>query len=115
MPRLSEEQFAACFGPKMQRLSQDEEPPFDFWPYVEAIPPGDFAGHDCSDGTVEWVYRYPAGHLEHVLIRSDTRDVFMVIVIDALNKVVVGHHLLDLPNLYDIRTDGTPGSGYSQM
>ena len=97
----------------MQRLSPEEEPPFDFWPYVDAIPPQDFAGHDCSGGVVEWVYRHPSGRLEHVLIGSDTRDVFMVIVIDAVNQVVVGHHLLDLPARYGIRADDQPRSEQS--
>ena len=86
----------------MHRLSQNEEPPFDFWTYVESIPPEDFQGYDCTPGQVDYVYRDNSGRYEHVLINSSHRDVFMVIILDTSSKAVVGHRLLDLPRLYGI-------------
>jgi hypothetical protein len=103
MHRISEEEWPRYFAEPMQRVAQEEAPPFDFWPYVKAIPNEDFEGYDCSEGRVEYVYRHPGGRLEHVLIDSNDTDVFMVIVLDRLTRLVIGHHLLDLPILYGLR------------
>jgi len=110
MPHISAEEWHQLFEAPMQRLSHEEEPIFDFWPYVETIPLGDFDGYDCSAGEIEYVYRHPAGRVEHVLISSNDRAVFMVIVLDRLTKSVVGHRLLDLPRIYDVSDGGSTGS-----
>ena len=89
----------------MVRVQQDDQPPFDFWGYFDQIPSADFSGHDCSSGSVTYVYRHPSGRFEHVLVDSDTRDVFMVVVLDRQNGVVLGHRLLDLPRLYGLTDD----------
>jgi len=76
---ISDEEWPRFFGSSMQRVLQAEEPPLDFWPYVEAIPQRDFQGYDCSQGTVKDIYRHPDGRLEHVLVESNDPNVFMVI------------------------------------
>jgi hypothetical protein len=92
----------------MRQVGDEEEPPFNFWPYVQAIPSEDFKGYDCSAGHVKYVYRHPSGRLEHVLINSNNEDVFMVIVVDRSTGTVVGHRLLDLPRLYGSEAGGPP-------
>ena len=106
---ISNEEWPQYFGSPMQRLSQSDEPPFDFWSYVEEIPQGDFKGYDCSEGCVDCAYRHPAGQWEHVLVNSNDPDVFMVIVLDRVANSVVGHHLLSLPVLYGLRDDSRNG------
>ena len=86
----------------MVRAETDEAPPFDFWPYFDSIPRADFRGHDCTGGRVEYVYRDGSGRFEHVLVNSEDRNVFMVVVLDRQGQTVVGHHLLDLPELYGL-------------
>lgn len=98
--RLSEDAFRATLAEPMRRVAPDSGRPFDFWPYFDAIPTEDFAGHDCSAGRVDHVFRHPDGVLEHVLVSSEHRDIFMVLVIDRRARRVVGHRLLDLPALY---------------
>jgi hypothetical protein len=105
MPLLSEAEFLATFNAPMRQAGPDDEPPFDFWEYVEAIPARDFEGRDCSEGSVRTVYRDASGRYEHVLIDSDDREVFMVVVLDRESKTVLGHRLLDLPRLYGLRDD----------
>ena len=99
---LSETEFQSTFTAPMIRLQQDEEPPFDFWSYFDRIPAADFCGHDCSSGRVTYVYRHPSSRFEHVLVDSDSRDVFMVLVLDRESNVVLGHRLLNLPALYGL-------------
>lgn len=102
MRRLSESEFEAMLAEPMRSVDTGEKPPFDFWPYFDAIPVEDFEGHDCSAGSVSRAYRHPEGRYEHVLVDSDARDVFMVLVLDRPEKRVVGHRLLNLPAMYGI-------------
>jgi hypothetical protein len=39
---------------------------------------------------------------EHVLIRCDTPNVFLVLVLDLRAETVMGHHLLNLNKLYGL-------------
>ena len=102
MKRLSESDFQVTFAAPMQRLRGEAAPPFDFWPYFDAIPPADFEGYDCAAGRVTHVYRHPGGRYEHVLVDSSDPDVFMVLVLDRQARQVVGHRLLNLPALYGL-------------
>ena len=104
MPLLSEQQFKATFAEPMERLCNEVQPPFDFWPYFETIPAKDFRGLDCSDGAVDCVYRDTTGRYQHVLVNSDDENVFMVVVLDTSQGAVLGHRLLDLNKEYGLRT-----------
>ena len=83
-----------------ERVGSDEEPPFDFWDYFEAIPPEDFSEHDFSEGLVSYVYKMHETNLQHVLVECETPNVFLVLVLDLTDRSVVGHHLLDLNRRY---------------
>ena len=107
MPLIPDEDWNQFFHAPMCRLLQEEEPPFDFWNYVETIPTKDFQGYDCSEGKIEYVYRDNSGRFEHVLINSTRRDVVMVIVLDRFAGSVAGHKLLDLPRRYGTDMSGT--------
>ncbi len=57
MPLLTEAAYHATFRPPMRKLTDlDVLPVIDFWPYVDSIPAVDFAGYDCTDGRVEYVW-----------------------------------------------------------
>jgi hypothetical protein len=104
MALLSQEQYLGTFGETRSRVSPDEGPPFDFWSYFDAIPPADFHNRNCSAGMVDYAWRDDAGRYEHVLVNSDDRNVFMVLVLDRLNATVYGHYLLDLNCEYGIHS-----------
>jgi hypothetical protein len=81
MPLLDENAFRATFGSRMVRVQSDGNAPFPFWSYVDQIPSKDFQGYDCSEGSVQWVWRSEDGRFEHVLIDAkEDKDVFMVVV-----------------------------------
>ena len=101
MALLTAGQFRATYGATRHRVG-DEDPPFDFWPYVDGIPATDFDGHDCTDGIVQVIYRMEPSAYENVLIRSEDRNVFMVIVLDRDAGTVHGHRLLDLNREYGL-------------
>lgn len=101
MHRLSENEFKTTFGSPMRELSPDSEPPFDFWDYVDAIPVPDFEGYTCR-GDVTYVWENSFQTFQHVLLNSEDVNVFMVIVLDVVNRKVHGHHLLNLNVLYGL-------------
>ncbi len=96
MPLLTAEQYLTTFAESRPPVGLDEPPPFDSWAYFEAIPAEDFLGHDCSAGVVENAWRMSPGGFEHVLVNSENRNVYMVLVLDRESGVVYGHRLLDL-------------------
>ncbi|MCW1926660.1 hypothetical protein OKA05_29170 [Luteolibacter arcticus] len=101
MKQLDDAAFRATFGEPMVPVTDDEEPPFDFWDYFEEIPEDDFEGYDCSAGAVDQAWRTPDGRFEHVLVNSEEEaDVFMVVVLDRDAGVVHGHRLLHLKDEY---------------
>lgn len=102
MHRITDEEWPRYFAEPMRQVSEDTEPLFNFWAYVEEIPVEEFKGFDCSAGQVGYVYRHPDGRFEHVLINSDNINVFMAIVLDRDTRSVVGHHLLNLNELYGL-------------
>ena len=93
MPLLTREGFLGTFGETRKRAGNEDEPPFNYWPYFDAIPAEDFDGHDCSAGIVRYAWRMSPGPYEHVLVCSEDPNVFMVLVLDVENRTVYGHRL----------------------
>jgi len=106
MALLDKETFLATFASakKMVRISPEGPPPFSFWPYFDQIPKEDFQGYDCSEGIVRWVWRGDDQRFEYIHISTkEDADVFMVIVLDLMNKKVAGHRLMDFKSEYGLR------------
>lgn len=103
MKLLSQLEYQETLVGPMIRVGGDEVPPFDFWPYFEAIPAADFKGHDCSEGFVSWAWNNASGTFQHVLVSSEDKNVFMVLVLDLRAQGVLGHRLLDLNREYGLR------------
>jgi hypothetical protein len=102
--QLTEAEFKETFGDPMRRVGLDKDPPFDFWPYFDAIPSEDFYGHDCAEGRVEHISLDPTGRFQHVLVNSEDKNTFMVLVLDLAAGAVHGHRLLDLNKEYGVAT-----------
>jgi hypothetical protein len=100
--RLSDEEFRATMASDRERVGMDEEPPFDFWDYFEAIPPEDFGEHDFSEGRVSYAYNMRGINYQHVLVECVTPNVFLVLVLDLTGRSVAGHYLLDLNRRYGL-------------
>ena len=97
---LSEEEFERFFEPPMRDVTTTADPILDIWPYVDSLDSselGDIIAHD-----VAFVYRHPKDGFEHVLIDTCAEDVHLVIVVDRQERVIVGHHLLNLRKKYGL-------------
>ncbi|MEU8800061.1 hypothetical protein [Spirillospora sp. NPDC048819] len=103
MPRLTEADFKATMGDHPEKVDLETPPPVEFWAYFDAIPLEDFGGFDFTAGEVSHAWNMPGGRHQHVLVRCPDPDVFLVLVLDLIERQVYGHHLLDLPRLYGRR------------
>lgn len=103
---LTDEAFHSTFVDPMHAPPESGEDEFvDIWPYVEAIPEADFAGFSIADNDVEMVRRTGDKKYDHVLIPTSTKNVYLVIVVDVPNRLVFGHHLLNLNEKYGLETE----------
>jgi hypothetical protein len=102
--QLSKTEFLSTFGQPMTKIDANAEAAFQFWNYFDEIPKEHFETHDCSECLVDTVYRDPTGRFEHVLVNSEDKNVFMVLVLDRQAFEVHGHLLLDLNEEYGVAT-----------
>jgi len=102
MKQLSEAEYLATMAEPMKRLASEAGAPFEFRDYFDAIPQPDFEGHDCSSGSVTYVWEHPTCSYQHVLVDSEDKNVFMVLVLDIVARDVLGHRLLDLNREYGL-------------
>jgi hypothetical protein len=86
----------------MQQVALDVPPPFEFWQYFDEIPPTDFEGYDFTDGKVTCAWNDARGLYQHVLVNSEDKNVFLVLVLDLTHRCVLGHRLLNLNREYGL-------------
>ena len=104
-PRLlSRDEYFAAFLKPVRDVTLTATDVLDIWPYVAAIPSEDLWGHKVVPKQVKRVYRCGDDKLDHVLIVTTTRSVFLVVVVDLVGDSVLGHHLLDLNDEYGLYT-----------
>lgn len=86
----------------MRDVTRETTNVIDIWPYVAAISVSDLHGHHIHDRFVECVYRNATARFDHVLVMTETKNVYLVIVIDLVEDRIYGHHLLDLNEKYGL-------------
>ena len=84
----------------MQEVTETAEQLLDIWPYVDAVPTTDLNGFTLGD--VAHVYLHPTGSYLHILIATDDKNVFLIIIIEMRDPKIYGYHLLNLIELYSL-------------
>jgi hypothetical protein len=98
--KMSAEAFNNTFQAPMQDVTGTAEQLLDIWPYVDAIPLADLDSFELAD--VAYVYLNPSRNYQHVLVATEDKNVFLVIVIDVKQVKIRGHHLLNMVELYGL-------------
>lgn len=99
---LSRQEYEATFYPPMLDVTHTADEVVDLWPYASEALRAMFPG-DCScDLNVGYVYESKDQHFQHILVSSNTSNVYLVVVVNKWERVIVGHHRLDLGGLYDV-------------
>lgn len=99
---LSDEEYKATFLDPMQNITGEDYDVIDIWAYVQSIPRNHLAGHEVYDHFVEYVYRSAVDRFDHVLIMTQTKNVYLVVIVDHRQDIVYGHTLLNLNNEYGL-------------
>lgn len=99
---LSDEEYKATFLAPMQNITGKDNDVIDIWPYVQSIPRDHLAGRKVYAHVVEYVYRSADDRFDHVLVMTQTQNVYLVVIVDHPQDIVYGHNLLNLNNEYGL-------------
>lgn len=104
---LSDAAFHSTMIHPLTALADEEDAGnVDIWTYIDAIPEVDFDGFTIGENDVMAVRRTGDRRYDHVLIPTQTKNVFLVIVVDLSADDVFGHHVLNLNEKYGLETPG---------
>jgi hypothetical protein len=100
---LSETEFKITFGTKMTGVTETAEPVVDIWDYVEELVNQNIVDkHVLENKLVDKVYRNDTSTFDQVLLPTDNKNVFIVLVVDIENETFFGHFKLDLNKKYGL-------------
>lgn len=98
---LTEKEYKSTMTVKMVDITETAEPVVDIWPYVQKLNEQKVVlNYVYENELVETVYSNSENSFHHVLLPTDNKNVFIVIVIDATAKEISGHFCLDLNKEY---------------
>jgi hypothetical protein len=94
---LTEQEYKSTMTGKMTDVTESAEPVVDIWPYVEILRNDKIVlDYVFINELVESVYTNGDGSFHHVLLPTDHKNVFIVLIIDVLGQRIKGHFKLDL-------------------
>jgi len=97
LTELSPEEFINTMSAEMEDVTETAEPVTDISPYVsELIEAGLVLPQTLEEELIEIIYRNEAATFDHVLLPTDSDDVFIVLVIDLAEERISGHYRMDL-------------------
>jgi len=101
---LSESEFKSTLSEnRMTDVTKTAEPVVDIWLYVEKlVEEGTVLKYVSDRHLVEHVYRNDESTVDHILLPTETGNVFIVIVVDLVEKEIRGHFRIDLNKEYGI-------------
>lgn len=87
----------------MKNVTADADPNVDIWPYVDSLDLDAVGLPSIND--VNFVYRDANGRFDQVLIGTGRFNTLLAVVVDRHLRSIIGHHLLDLNEKFDVRGD----------
>ena len=74
----------------------------DVWPYIEEVLSSEYEDIDTVKWDVAYVYINQSESHQHILINTGMENIYLVVVVDILQKHIFGHHLLNLNQKYGL-------------
>ena len=103
MTALTEAEFKATMQEPMVDVTTSPGDVVDIWPYVASVARSvSLPALVLEKELVDHVYRSGDGVHDHVLLPTEKKNRFFVIIVDRTKSAVTGHHILDLNHLYGI-------------
>ena len=100
---LTEEQYLKSMTEKMVDITATAEAVVDIWGYAEQLVFEEkFDNAIVENQIVQSVYRNDTNTFDHVLLPTGENNVYVVILVDLTNEVIIGHYLLNLNQKYGL-------------
>ena len=101
---LSEKEFKSTFSGKMNNVTDNHNAIIDIWEYVALLDKSKYLINDyiIEHKLVEYVYRNSTNTFDQILIPTEKKNIYLIIIVNIKNKNIFGHYLLDLNKEYGI-------------
>ena len=100
---LTDIEYKSTMTAKMFDVTLTADPIVDIWDYVKKLTVDNIVDNYTFDKRlVEKVYKNQTNTFEHVLLPTVDKNVFVVIIVDLINKNIKGYYRLDLNAEYGL-------------
>lgn len=101
--QLSEAQYLCTMGNKMNDVTESAEPLVNIWSYAKQLLKDNLISeYGFSKKYVEAVYENNENTYQHILLFTNQKYSYAVIIVDIFHKTILGHYILDLNEKYGL-------------
>ena len=101
--QLSEAQYICTLGSKMKDVTESAEPLVNIWSYAKQLLKDKLISkYGFSKRYVEAVYETNERTYQHILLFTNQKNSYAVIIVDIVHKTILGHYILDLNKKYGL-------------
>lgn len=101
---LSRKEFEKTFSNKMIDVTKTAEPILNIWEYAKVLSNQQLIPSIVYDKElVEFVYRNNENTFEHILLPTSEKNVFVIIVVNIIEKKIKGHYKIDIEKEYGLK------------
>lgn len=99
---LSEAQYLKTMGSQMKDITKNAESIVNIWTYAELLLQNRLLSeYGFHKRLVEAVYVNNENTYQHILLFTNHQKIYVVIIVDLINKTIFGHYILDLNEKYN--------------
>ena len=100
---ITKEQYLQTMGKHMKNVTDNAEVIADIWGYAKCLLERKLISeYGFNNNLIEAVYINDNNTYQHILLFTDKKNCYVVIIVDVLHRVILGHYFLDLNQEYDI-------------
>ena len=101
---ITKDLFFKTMGTGMQNITEDADSVVDIWDYAkELYEQQKISEYGYKKRLIEAVYGNDEGKFHHILLFTEKKHCYIVIVVDVSKKRIVGHYYLDLKKEYGLK------------
>lgn len=101
---LSRKEFEKTFSNKMIDVTKTAEPIVNIWEYAKVLSNQQLIPAIVYNKEfVKFVYRNNENTFEHILLPTSEKNVFVIIVVNIIEKKIEGHYKIDIEKEYSLK------------
>ena len=100
---LTEECYLKTFGNKMTDVTKTAEPKIYIWDFVKKLVSEKIVDkYVFENKIIELIYRDELSRFDHILLPTDNKNKFVVIIVNLNESNIIGFYRLNLEKLYEL-------------